>query len=96
MTRTVVRLCRRGEVMRAPFNLWRDGMVLDETLEILKTLYGKELNITRIEKIVFGIFFTGVKLSDGSGGVAYTPTADMHSATCCPAMAAERPARLRS
>ncbi len=67
-------------------------MVLDETLEILKTLYGKELDITRIEKIVFGIFFTGVKLSDGSGGVAYTPTADMHSATCCPTMAAERPA----
>ena len=67
-------------------------MVLDETLEILKTLYGKELSITRIEKIVLGIFFTGVKLSDGSGGVAYTPTADMHSATCCPTMAAERPA----
>jgi uncharacterized protein (DUF4213/DUF364 family) len=67
-------------------------MVLDETLEILRALYGKELDITRIEKIVFGIFFTGVKLSDGSGGVAYTPTTDLHSATCCPSMAAERPA----
>ena len=76
----------------SPIDLWRDSMVLDETLAILKTLYGKELDITRIEKIVFGIFFTGVKLSDGSGGVAYTPTADMHSATCCPTMAAERPA----
>lgn len=45
-------------------------MVLDETLEILKTLYGNELDNTRIEKIVIGIFFTGVKLSDGSGGNA--------------------------
>jgi uncharacterized protein (DUF4213/DUF364 family) len=70
----------------------RDGMVLDETLEILKRLYGNELDNIGIEKIVIGIFFTGVKLSDGSGGVAYTPTADMHSATCCPTMAAERPA----
>lgn len=75
-----------------PFNHGRDDMVPDETLEILKTPHGKEIDISRIEKIVFSIFFTGVKLSDGSGGVAYTPTAHMHSATCCPTMATERPA----
>jgi uncharacterized protein (DUF4213/DUF364 family) len=87
-----VGLVARGDARSSPINYWRDGMVLDETLEILKTLYGKELDITRIEKIVFGIFFSGVKLSDGSGGVAYTPTADLHSATCCPTMVAGRPA----
>jgi uncharacterized protein (DUF4213/DUF364 family) len=87
-----VGLVARGDARSSPINYWRDGMVLDETLEILKTLYGKELDITRIEKIVFGIFFSGVKLSDGSGGVAYTPTADLHSATCCPTIVAGRPA----
>jgi uncharacterized protein (DUF4213/DUF364 family) len=76
----------------SPINYRRDGMVLDETLEILKRLFGNDLDSIRIEKIVIGIFFTRVKLSDGSGGVAYTPTADMHSATCCPTMAAEQPA----
>jgi uncharacterized protein (DUF4213/DUF364 family) len=92
MTGRLVGLVARGDAGSSPINYWRDGMVLDETLQMLKALYGKELDITRIEKIVFGIFFTGVKLSDGSGGVAYTPTADMHSATCCPSVAAERPA----
>ena len=92
MTGGFVHLCRQKGGDASPINDGKDDMVLDETLEILKTLYGKELDIIQIEKIVFGIFFTGVKLSNGSGGVAYTPTAHMHSATCCPTMAAERPA----
>jgi len=66
-------------------------MVLEETVGLLRTLHGEGLGDITIERIAIGVFFTGVKLSDGSGGVAYTPTADLHDHTCCPSMAAERP-----
>jgi len=59
-------------------------MILDETIRILRDLYGNRLMDLRIEKTVLGIFFSGVKLSDGSGGVAYTPKAELHGVTCCP------------
>ncbi len=67
-------------------------MIVDETADLLRELYGEHIGNIRIERIVIGLFFTGVKLSDGSGGVAYTPTDDLHGVTCCPSMAAERPA----
>ncbi len=66
-------------------------MVLDDTLQLLRDLCGDHVERVTIERIVIGVFFSGVKLSDGSGGVAYTPMADLHDATCCPAMAAESP-----
>ena len=69
-------------------------MIIDGTADLLRELYGPRMKDIRIERIVIGVFFTGVKLSDGSGGVAYTPTADLHGVTCCPSMAAERPARV--
>lgn len=67
-------------------------MIIDETASLLRVLWGDRINEITIERIVIGIFFTGVKLSDGSGGVAYTPTADLHDSTCCHSMAIERPA----
>jgi uncharacterized protein len=54
-------------------------MVLDDTIEQVKKLYGDRLGDIRIERLVVGVFFTGVKLSDGSAGIVYTPTADLHS-----------------
>jgi uncharacterized protein (DUF4213/DUF364 family) len=54
-------------------------MVLDETIQLLRDLHGQGLDELRIERIVIGIFFTGVKLSDGSAGVVYTPTAEIHT-----------------
>ena len=62
-------------------------MILDETMGLLQKLYGEELAAIRIERIVIGLFFTGVKLSNGAGGVAYTPKDELSVATCCPAMA---------
>ncbi len=67
-------------------------MILEETVRLLRDLCGDHWIGLRIEKIVLGIFFSGVKLTDGSGGVAYTPKDELHDAHCCPAMAAERPA----
>lgn len=47
--------------------------LLDRTAETLRHLLGNRMNGLRIERVIVGVFFTGVKLSDGSGGVAYTP-----------------------
>ena len=67
-------------------------MIIERTADLLRDLYGPDLKRISIERLIIGIFFTGVKLSDGSGGVAYTPATDLHGATCCPSMAAEQPA----
>ena len=67
-------------------------MIVDRTIDLLQQLYGEQIRKLSIERIVIGVFFTGVKLTDGSGGVAYTPTSDLHGVSCCPSMAAERPA----
>ncbi|NOY43867.1 MAG: DUF364 domain-containing protein [Deltaproteobacteria bacterium] len=45
---------------------------------------GREL---RVERVVVGLFFTGVRLSDGSGGVCYTPVKEIPQAVCCPTSA---------
>jgi len=68
------------------------GMIFDRTLDLLQRLQPERIRDLKIDKIVIGIFFTGVKLSDGSGGVAYTPRDDLHGVTCCHSMVAERPA----
>ena len=69
-------------------------MIIERTADLLRERYGEKMIDIKIERITIGIFFTGVKLSDGSGGVAYTPVADLHGVSCCPSMAAERPAPL--
>ncbi len=58
-------------------------MIVDETVDLLRQLYGEQIKKLTIERIVIGVFFSGVRLSDGSGGVAYTPTSDLHDAGCC-------------
>jgi uncharacterized protein (DUF4213/DUF364 family) len=67
-------------------------MILDETVNLLLRLLGKEAEDITIERIIIGVFYTGVKLSDGSGGVAYTPAADLHRGSRSSLTAAERPA----
>jgi uncharacterized protein len=47
-------------------------MILDETLELIKSRYGQRLDTITIEKLVAGIYFTAVKLSSGYSGLAYT------------------------
>ena len=36
---------------------------------------------------MIGLFFTGVKLSNGQGGVCYTPVKEIPEAVCCPSSA---------
>jgi len=47
--------------------------ILDEAAATLAGWYGAAINRLTIERLVVGVFFTGVLLSDGFGGVAYTP-----------------------
>lgn len=53
-------------------------MILAETADTLRTLYGKRLESITIKRAVVGLFFTGVQLSTGYGGISYTPAADIH------------------
>lgn len=47
--------------------------ILNEALETLENYYGSEMSGIFIERLVVGVFFVGVKLSNGHGGVAYSP-----------------------
>jgi uncharacterized protein (DUF4213/DUF364 family) len=52
----------------------------------LERLSGDAASLT-VERAVVGLFFTGVKLSNGVGGVCYTPVKDIPTAVCCPTSA---------
>jgi uncharacterized protein len=47
--------------------------IFKEVTELLSALYGRELECINIERLIIGVFCTGVKLSNGHGGIAYTP-----------------------
>lgn len=69
--------------------------ILTEVLSLLRDSgVGDDV---QIERVVLGVFFTGVKLTNGHGGVCYTPIKDVPEAVCCPTSAATTPAsgRLR-
>ncbi|MDD2465890.1 MAG: DUF364 domain-containing protein [Desulfobulbus sp.] len=47
--------------------------ILSEATSVLCQAYGASLDTFTIERLVVGVFFVGIKLSNGQGGVAYTP-----------------------
>ena len=65
--------------------------VIAETIEILKEKSPTPLQDIWIDDLVIGIFFTGVKLSTGHAGVAFTPIGEIPEAVCCPTTAARMP-----
>lgn len=65
--------------------------VIAETIEIIKEKSPFQLGEIRIDDLVIGIFFTGVKISPGYGGCAFTPIAEIPEAVCCPTSAARMP-----
>ncbi|HTG01410.1 MAG TPA: DUF364 domain-containing protein [Nitrospirota bacterium] len=70
--------------------------ILTETLSAIGEMAPAKDPVT-IERAVIGLFFTGVKLSNGHGGVCYTPIKAIPEAVCCPssARAMPSPGRLR-
>jgi uncharacterized protein (DUF4213/DUF364 family) len=71
--------------------LARPGSILEETLAEIRDLLGSDFETITIERVVIGIFFTGIKLSDGSGGMCFTPIKEIPEAVCCPSSARAMP-----
>ena len=71
--------------------------ILRETHHEIERALGATLYDLRVERAVIGLFFTGVKLDNGQGGVCYTPIKTIPEAVCCPSSARAMPAsgRLR-
>ncbi|MBM4339862.1 MAG: Fis family transcriptional regulator [Deltaproteobacteria bacterium] len=65
--------------------------VIAETIEIIKEKSPGPLEEVRLEDLAIGVFFTGVKLSTGHGGCAFTPISEIPEAVCCPTSAARMP-----
>jgi uncharacterized protein (DUF4213/DUF364 family) len=65
--------------------------VIAETIGIITERPPTLLEEIWIDDLVIGIFFTGVKLSTGHAGCAFTPTGEIPEAVCCPTAAARMP-----
>ncbi len=61
--------------------------ILSETAQLVKETLGKDLYGLAVERAVVGIFFTGVKLTNGAAGVCFTPVGELPEAVCCPSSA---------
>ena len=61
--------------------------ILQETAQLIKQKLGIDFEKLTVERIAVGLFFTGAKLSNGAGGVSYTPVKDIPQAVCCPSSA---------
>jgi uncharacterized protein (DUF4213/DUF364 family) len=64
--------------------------VLLETLSAIREKVNGRDPVT-VERVVLGLFFTGVKLSNGHGGICYTPIKTIPEAVCCPSSARAMP-----
>ena len=65
--------------------------IIAETIDIIIEKSPTPLEEIWIDDLVIGIFFTGVKLSTGHAGVAFTPIGEIPEAVCCPTTAARMP-----
>lgn len=72
-------------------NSYLPGAVLRETHGYIQAELGDEINRIFLEKVVIGLFFTGVKLSNGIGGICFTPIKTIPEAVCCPSSAKAMP-----
>ena len=68
-----------------------DLSILREAVSDIEAFFGPELSEITVERAVFGLFFSGVKLSTGHGGLCFTPVKEMPEAVCCPSSAKAMP-----
>ncbi len=61
--------------------------ILQSTAQLVKQKLGAEFEKLTIDRLAVGLFFSGVKLSNGAGGVSYTPVKAIPQAVCCPSSA---------
>jgi len=65
--------------------------ILGDTIAMIDAIFGSELDEITIERVVVGLFFTGVKLSNGTAGTSATPIKSIPEAVCCPSSALAMP-----
>lgn len=65
--------------------------LLQETVDLLQKELGESLLQMKVEGLVVGVFFTGVKLSGKFFGMARTPIEELPEAVCCPGSAGRMP-----
>lgn len=70
---------------------YNEGAILRETIDLLRRELGETMDTLTVERVTIGIFFTGVKLSNGRGGICFTPIKDIPEAVCCPSSARAMP-----
>ncbi len=68
-----------------------DRSLLEETIDLLQKQLGESLSQIRVEELVVGVFFTGVKLTGRFVGMARTPIEELPEAVCCPGSAGRMP-----
>jgi len=68
-----------------------EAPILRETIAQIGAILGSEAERLLIERAVIGLFFTGVKLDSGVGGMCATPLRMIPEAVCCPSSAATMP-----
>lgn len=67
------------------------NILLEETSKIIREYFGERLENMVVERAVFGLFFSGVKISTGHGGLCFTPVKEIPEAVCCPSSAKAMP-----
>src|SRR5579871_3883898 len=62
----------------------KTGSILGDTIAAIGDILGPDLADLTVERVVVGLFFTGVKLSNGVAGACATPIKTIPEAVCCP------------
>ncbi len=70
---------------------YEPGDILRETLYEIRNVLGDTLETLTIERTVIGLFFTGIKLNTGAGGLCFTPIKTIPEAVCCAGSARAMP-----
>jgi uncharacterized protein (DUF4213/DUF364 family) len=75
----------------------KTGSILGDTIAAIGDILGPDLADLTVERVVVGLFFTGVKLSNGVAGACATPIKTIPEAVCCPSstMAMPFPGKMR-
>ncbi len=68
-----------------------NSMILKESIAHVRGILGEKLDQLTVERAALGLFFSGVKLSDGHGGLCFTPIKEIPEAVCCPSSARAMP-----
>lgn len=68
-----------------------EDILLKQTIEKVREILGDEIKDIIVERAVLGLFFTGVKLNVGEGGLCFTPIKEIPEAVCCPSSARAMP-----